>query len=105
MMASAWRLWFKQLSRIVPVRQRRRRRAAGALWVRPQLERLEERTVPTVATVTNYNGLNFGQSAAIQGGAGAIPPDPEGAVGPFSYIEAVNLSVAIFSPNSSSVNP
>jgi hypothetical protein len=58
-----------------------------------------------VLTTTNYNGLNFGQTATIQGGTAAIPPDPQGAVGPFSYIETVNLSVAIFDPNTSSVNP
>src|SRR6516164_4099375 len=90
-------------------RSGRRARSSARRGVRPprppQLEWLEERTVPTVLTTTNYNGLNFGQTATIQGGTAAIPPDPQGAVGPFSYIETVNLSVAIFDPNTSSVNP
>jgi uncharacterized repeat protein (TIGR01451 family) len=74
---------------------------------RPQLERLEDRTVPTVA-LTNYNGLNFGQTGVIQGftiGGAAIPPDPQGAAGPYSYVEAVNLSVAIFDPRTNVINP
>jgi uncharacterized repeat protein (TIGR01451 family) len=63
--------------------------------------------VPTAA-ITNYNGLNFGQTAAIQAntiGGGATPPDPQGAVGPSSYVEAVNLSIAIFGPKTSGINP
>jgi hypothetical protein len=69
------------------------------------VERLEDRTCPTVATITNYNGLNFGQTGAIQGGAAASPPDPQGAVGPNSYVEAVNLSVAIYNPKTSCPTP
>jgi hypothetical protein len=63
--------------------------------------------VPTVA-ITNYNGLDFVQSARIQAntiGGGATPPDPQGAAGPESYIEAINLSIAIFAPKTSGVNP
>jgi uncharacterized repeat protein (TIGR01451 family) len=63
--------------------------------------------VPALA-ITNYNGLEFGQTAAIQAntiGGAATPPDPQGAVGPYSYVEAVNLSVAIFDPKTSGVNP
>jgi hypothetical protein len=71
------------------------------------LERLEDRTAPTVA-IANYNGLNFGQTGAIQAltlGGALTPPDPEGAVGPYSYVEAVNLSVAIFEPRTNGINP
>ena len=87
--------------------RRRPSRIAALLLRRPLLERLEDRTVPTVA-LTSYNGLNFGQTAAIQAftiGGAAVPPDPQGAVGPYSYVEAVNLSVAIFSPRTSGINP
>src|SRR5262249_24960363 len=38
-------------------------------------------------------------------GGAAIPPDPQGAVGPYSYVEAVNLSLAIFDPRTSGINP
>jgi hypothetical protein len=85
--------------------RRRRYSTTDRRLRRPQVERLEERTVPAVNTITNYNGLNFGVSSAIQQGAGATPPDPQGAVGPFSYVETVNLSVAIFDPKQSSPNP
>jgi uncharacterized repeat protein (TIGR01451 family) len=63
--------------------------------------------VPTVA-ITSYNGLNFGQTADIQAntiGGASTPPDPQGAVGPYSYVEAVNLSFAIFAPQTSGINP
>jgi hypothetical protein len=61
-----------------------------------------------MTTLTNYNGVDFGQAAHIQAnttGGGATPPDPEGAVGPNSYIEEVNLTVAMFSPKTSGINP
>ncbi len=64
--------------------------------------------VPTVTSIANYNGLDFGQTAAIQAntiGGAATPPDPQGAVGPHSYVQAVNLSVAIYGPQTSGVNP
>ena len=92
-----WRNWLRQLSRSFQGRAPRRL----------QLERLEDRTVPTVA-ISNYHGLDFGQTAAIQAfgvGGAATPPDPQGAVGPYSYVEAVNLSVAIFDPRTSGINP
>jgi hypothetical protein len=57
---------------------------------------------------TNYPGLDFGQTAAIQAttlGGALAPPDPQGAAGPFSYVEAANLSIAIFYPRTNGVNP
>src|SRR5262245_25675463 len=108
MFSSPWRNWVRRLSLALWGRGRRQRRRIAAISSRrPQLERLEDRTVPTVA-LTSYNGLNFGQTAAIQAftiGGAATPPDPQGAVGPFSYVEAVNLSVAIFSPRTNGINP
>jgi uncharacterized repeat protein (TIGR01451 family) len=64
--------------------------------------------VPTVTATTNFNGVNFGESALVQAntiGGGATPPDPQGAVGPNSYIEAVNLTFAIYNPKTSNINP
>jgi uncharacterized repeat protein (TIGR01451 family) len=105
MFSSPWRNWPRRSPHSIQGRGRQRPSRPPAL--RPQLERLEDRTVPTVA-ITNYNGLNFGQTAAIQAftvGGAAIPPDPQGAVGPYSYVEAVNLSVAIFDPRTNGINP
>src|SRR5437868_11712865 len=108
MFPSTWRNWLRRLFQSIRDRGRRRpSRVPGLLPRRPQLERLEERTVPTVA-LSSYNGLNFGQTAAIQAftiGGAATPPDPQGAVGPYSYVEAVNLSVAIFDPRANGINP
>src|SRR5262245_61054361 len=108
MFPSSWRNWLQRTFQSIRGRGRRRPSQVSALLPRrPQLERLEDRTVPTVA-LTSYNGLNFGQTAAIQAftiGGAATPPDPQGAVGPFSYVEAVNLSVAIFSPRTNGINP
>jgi uncharacterized repeat protein (TIGR01451 family) len=107
MFPSPWRNWLRRLSRSMQGRRRRPSRSPALRPRRPQLERLEERTVPTVA-ITNYNGLNFGQTAAIQAftiGGAAIPPDPQGAAGPYSYVEAINLSVAIFDPRTNGINP
>src|SRR5436190_11755462 len=108
MFPSTWRNWLRRLFQSIRDRGRRRpSRVPGLLPRRPQLERLEERTVPTVA-LSSYNGLNFGQTAAIQAftiGGAATPPDPQGAVGPYSYVEAVNLSVAIFTPRTNGINP
>src|SRR5262249_54855023 len=60
------------------------------------LERLEDRTVPTVSVLNNggggYAGLGFGQSG------GYVPPDTCGAAGPSVYIETVNQTLAIFNP-------
>src|SRR5262249_25167019 len=105
MFPSPWRNRLRWFSQSVLVQGRRR---SGKRWRRRlQLERLEDRTVPTAA-LTNYHGLNFGETGIIQAftlGGAAIPPDPEGAVGPYSYIEAVNLSIAIFDPRTSGINP
>src|SRR5438105_14565853 len=60
------------------------------------LERLEDRTVPSVTIVNNgaqgYAGLDFNQSG------GYVPPDTCGAAGPSSYVETVNQELAIYSP-------
>src|SRR5579883_1774549 len=109
MFPSPWQNWLRRLSHSVLYRsQRRPSRSPARRSRRLQLERLEDRVVPTVTSIANYNGLDFGQTAAIQAntiGGAATPPDPQGAVGPHSYVQAVNLSVAIYGPQTSGVNP
>jgi uncharacterized repeat protein (TIGR01451 family) len=59
------------------------------------LERLEDRTVPSVTVVNaaghGYTGLDFNQSG------GYVPPDTCGAAGPVNYVETVNQEIAIYS--------
>ena len=79
------------------LRRRRLRRAGFRLLerrgrFRPRLEALEERTLLAVQLLGHYNGLNFDSSG------GWSPPDTVGAAGPTSYIETVNMAVAIFTP-------
>src|SRR5258708_36117595 len=62
---------------------------------RPRLEVLEDRTLLAVSLLNHYSGLDFGQSSTF-----AIPPDTNGAAGPTSYVETVNQTIAIFTPNS-----
>src|SRR3954452_23664712 len=67
-----------------------RRRAVRLKPLR--LERLEDRTVPTVSIVNGggYAGLSFNQSG------GYVPPDTSGAAGPSAYVETVNQSIELF---------
>ncbi|MBI3412149.1 MAG: DUF11 domain-containing protein [Planctomycetes bacterium] len=58
----------------------------------PAVERLEDRTVPTVSITSNYTGLDFNQSG------GFVPPDTVGAAGPSNYVESVNQELAVYSP-------
>src|SRR5947209_5946189 len=64
--------------------------------VQPELERLEDRSLPSVVIApTNnsgqgYSALDFNQSG------GYIPPDTCGAAGPLSYVETVNQTVALY---------
>jgi hypothetical protein len=57
----------------------------------PQLERLEDRTVPAVPYLRNFPGVDFQQDLSQ-----AVPPDTTMGVGPNHVVEAVNSSVAIF---------
>ncbi len=76
----------------------RRRPAAGAPLARPGLERLEDRTVPSVAiAATNNNGNGYAGLDFSRSG-GYVPPDTSGAAGPGSYVETVNQTVALYSP-------
>jgi hypothetical protein len=82
-------------------RQRRERLFGGASGsrparrqppsARPSVEALEARLAPTVNVLSNFDGLVSGS-----------PPDTCGAVGPNSYVETINASVAIFGKNGTS---
>lgn len=98
MLTSTWRHWLQRLSRPTP-RGRWRARTSGAthFW-RPSLERLEERTTPTVTIApTNNGGLGYAGLDFNQSG-GYTPPDTCGAAGPTNYVETVNQTVAIYNP-------
>jgi hypothetical protein len=79
--------------------RRRRPTSRARHGKRLGLERLEDRTAPsvTIAPTNNngngYTGLDFNQSTDF-----GEPPDTNGAAGPSNYVEAVNSTVAIYSP-------
>jgi hypothetical protein len=62
---------------------------------RLELERLEDRIVPSLTLLSDYIGLD---SKGV--GGGGEPPDNQGAAGPSSVVEAVNQGIAIYSPKS-----
>src|SRR5689334_4577014 len=100
MRSASWRLWLERLSRSLekngPGARPRQRRSRH----RPELERLEDRTVPSVSIASSnnsgqgYAALDFNQSG------GFTPPDTVGAAGPSSFVETVNQTIAIYSPKS-----
>jgi uncharacterized repeat protein (TIGR01451 family) len=93
---SRWN-WLKVLSRSTPARGRQRSDCRGH---RPALERLEDRTLPSVTIAsTNNNGNGFAALDFNHSG-GYVPPDTDGAAGPTNYVETVNQTVAIYSPKS-----
>ena len=57
----------------------------------PVFERLETRCLLSVSVAHSYVGLDYNSSG------GFVPPDSQGAVGPSSYVETVNQTVALFS--------
>ena len=63
------------------------------------LERLEDRTVPSVSVLNNggsgYSALSFNQSSG-----GYVPPDTCGAAGPSDYVETVNQTLAVYTNKS-----
>jgi hypothetical protein len=73
-------------------------------WRRLELERFEERIVPTVNVVSEYPGLNYGIANTLENGTASAPPDTQGAAGPNSFIETVNQSVSIDTPKNSGGN-
>jgi hypothetical protein len=72
-------------------RSRVRRRCLKSLWrFRPEMDRLEDRTVPSVTLGVNYAGINSNNSSC-----GCEPPDTIAAAGPTNVIELVNLAMQI----------
>jgi uncharacterized repeat protein (TIGR01451 family) len=69
-----------------------------------RLERLEDRTVPTVNILNGggATGLNFYSSTDSLGNY--VPPDTNGAAGPSAYVETVNQAIELFPTKGSSAN-
>jgi hypothetical protein len=67
---------------------------------RLELERLEDRIVPSVTLLSSYTGLD---SAGV--GGGGEPPDTQGAAGPSSVIETVNQGIGIYTPKNTGATP
>jgi hypothetical protein len=66
---------------------------------RLNLERLEERSLPSVTLGTGIDGTNVTQSALVE-----VPPDTIAAVGPSHVMELVNNAVAIYTKAGSLVS-
>src|ERR1700736_1141613 len=96
MMNSIAKSWLHRFAQSWLKGGRHRRAAACSAPTRPWLERLEDRTLPSVTIApTNNNGngytaLDFNQSG------GYTPPDTNGAAGPGSYVETVNQTIALY---------
>lgn len=69
---------------------------------RPQLERLEDRTLLSVDLISNFTGMNQVGASGPTNNPGFIwlyvPPDTCGAAGPTSYVETANQAITIFTP-------
>ena len=99
-MALSWILRTLQSISAVRTEMNRNERRKNAACCRLSVERLEDRTVPSVSVLNNggngYAALNFNQSG------GYIPPDTNGAAGPSNstnpgvYVETVNQAVALY---------
>src|SRR5437868_4925339 len=96
MMNSTAKSWLHRFSRSWLNGGRHCRAAARSAPPRLSLERLEDRTLPsvTIASTNNsgngYTALDFNQSG------GYTPPDTNGAAGPSSYVETVNQKIALY---------
>jgi uncharacterized repeat protein (TIGR01451 family) len=103
MKTSTWRTWLERLSHTFPGGTQRRRRTPHGRGKRPQLERLEDRALPSVTIAPTNNSGNGYAALSIDQAPDAnaqywVPPDTNGAAGPTNFIETVNSSVAIYSP-------
>ncbi len=88
-----WRNWLKRSPR--PRRADRRQRPAPGQR-RPALERLEDRTLPSVTIAPTNNNGNGYSALDFNHSGGYVPPDTNGAAGPSAYVETVNQSVALY---------
>jgi hypothetical protein len=92
------RNWLKPFSRFLLTGRRRHKASSKSRRKGLGLERLEDRTIPSVTiAATNNNGQGYAALSFNQSG-GYTPPDTNGAAGPSNYVETVNQTVAIFSP-------
>ena len=91
------RSWLQRFSRswLAGVR---RPEAARPRRARPRLERLEDRTLLSVAIAPTNNNGNGYAALDFNHSGGYTPPDTNGAAGPTSYVETVNQTVALY-PN------
>jgi uncharacterized repeat protein (TIGR01451 family) len=93
-----WRNWLKRLSPASTGGGQGRAATILARRVRPVLEMLEERTLPSVTIAASNNSGNGYSALDFNQSGGYVPPDTCGAAGPNSYVETVNQTVAIYSP-------
>jgi hypothetical protein len=79
-------------------RRTARRSAARRRTHRPQVEHLEDRTVPTfsVDSTLNFTGLTGTDFKSFHSGSLFAPPDSMGAIGPNHYVEFINGVFAIY---------
>lgn len=98
MFAFHWRKWLAFWSRSqgrAELRTRPEYRTRTLCYPRMGLERLEDRTVLSPTLFSHYTGLDVNAP-----GDADEPPDDQGAAGKSSYVEAINQSLAIYTPKS-----
>jgi hypothetical protein len=93
-------MWLRPFSAPRPTAAVRRGRTRRPRYSRLELERLEDRIVPSATVLSSYTGLD---SAGF--GGGFEPPDTQGAAGPSSVIETVNQGIGIYTPKSTGATP
>lgn len=76
-------------------RRRNRLVARRSLYHRLELERLENRIVPSITLLSSQQGINLDNSSG-----GWVPPDTQGGAGPNSYVETTNATVAMYGKSS-----
>src|SRR5713101_8878520 len=98
MTTASFRNWLKRFSRTLPADQRRHHLPSMSQRQGLGLERLEDRTVPSVTiAASNNSGQGYAALSFNQSG-GYVPPDTNGAAGPSNYVETVNQTIAIYGP-------
>jgi uncharacterized repeat protein (TIGR01451 family) len=101
---SRW-IWLKRFSRSLPADGRRHAAPAVPWRWRPALERLEDRTMPSVTIAATNNGGNGYSALDFNRSGGFVPPDTNGAAGPSAYVETVNQELALFANKSTGASP
>jgi uncharacterized repeat protein (TIGR01451 family) len=102
MMTSTWQRWLRRFARVRRIGGRPAPRRTAQ--VRPGLEPLEDRTVPSVAIAATNNNGNGYSALDFNSSGGYVPPDTSGAAGPSAYVETVNQTVALYG-NKATVSP